>query len=96
MAERQAAHRQSLQKQSVEAELDDLKARRAERRLGQIFGLVIGNVAIVSGAVVAVLSDAVAGQISGGLIGAGGVAGLVSVFVLGRRLRESRGPENAD
>lgn len=86
MAEKQAAHRQAMEKKLLEAEIRDLKSQRAEARLGQVFGLVIGVVAILSGAVVATVSVGTAGQISGGLIGAGGVVGLVSVFVLGRKL----------
>ena len=48
--------------------------------LGQIFGLVIGMTAIISGALVAAHGS----QWAGGFIGGGGVIGLVSVFVLGR------------
>ena len=55
-----------------------------ERRIGQIFGLVIGIVAIVGG-VVAALNGA---EWPGGLIGTGGVATLVAVFVYGKRSRE--------
>ena len=48
---------------------------------GQIFGLIIGMTAIISGALTAYFGS----QWAGGFIGGGGVIGLVSVFVLGRR-----------
>jgi uncharacterized membrane protein len=49
--------------------------------IGQLFGLIIGMTAIISGAIIASLGS----QWAGGFIGGGGVIGLVSVFVLGRR-----------
>jgi hypothetical protein len=49
--------------------------------LGQSFGLGIGMTAIISGALTAYHGS----QWAGGFIGGGGVLGLVSVFVLGRR-----------
>ncbi len=49
--------------------------------LGQIFGLIIGMTAIISGALTAYYGS----EWAGGFIGGGGVIGLVSVFVLGRR-----------
>ena len=66
----------------------DRNALRAETivtYLGQIFGLIIGLVAIVSGALTATYGSQPASRWVGGLIGGGGVIGLVSVFVLGRR-----------
>jgi uncharacterized membrane protein len=49
--------------------------------MGQIFGLVIGMTAIIAGAVTAYHGA----EWAGSFIGGGGVIGLVSVFVLGRR-----------
>jgi uncharacterized membrane protein len=62
----------------------DRKALQAQIRvtyLGQIFGLIIGMTAIISGAITAYHGS----EWAGGFIGGGGVIGLVSVFVLGRR-----------
>jgi uncharacterized membrane protein len=62
----------------------DRKALRAQivvTYLGQVFGLVIGMTAIISGALTAYHGS----QWAGGFIGGGGVIGLVSVFVLGRK-----------
>src|SRR5262245_61697042 len=58
-----------------------LRAQIILSYLGQVFGLVIGMTAIISGAVIAYHGS----QWAGGFIGGGGVIGLVSVFVLGRR-----------
>lgn len=81
MAERQAAHRQTMEQKLVEAEIEDHRADRRERRLGQWLGFSIGSLAILAGSLTATYGNPWAG----GLIGAGGVVGLVSVFVLGRR-----------
>jgi uncharacterized membrane protein len=62
----------------------DKKALQAQiivTYLGQIFGLIIGMTAILCGAFTAYHGS----QWAGGFIGGGGVVGLVSVFVLGRR-----------
>ena len=72
MAENQGEHRQLLEKQG-------LSFSNCAVRRGQIFGLVIGIVAIVTGGYTA-LSGA---PIPGGFIGTAGVVGLVSVFVIG-------------
>ena len=51
--------------------------------LGQVFGLIIGLTAIISGSLTAYHGS----PLAGGFIGGGGVIGLVSVFVLGRLIR---------
>jgi hypothetical protein len=58
-----------------------LNAQITVTYLGQVFGLLIGMTAIISGAVTAYHGS----EWAGGFIGGGGVIGLVSVFVLGRR-----------
>src|ERR1043166_1237819 len=58
-----------------------LQAQIVVTYLGQVFGLLIGLTAIISGALTAYHGS----QWAGGFIGGGGVIGLVSVFVLGRR-----------
>jgi len=71
-----------------EMELARLKIQERERDVqntallrGQIYGFIVGMTAIISGAVTASMGS----QWAGGFIGGGGVIGLVSVFVLGRR-----------
>ncbi len=58
-----------------------LQAQIIVTYLGQIFGLLIGLTAIICGTLTAYHGS----QWAGGFIGGGGVIGLVSVFVLGRR-----------
>ena len=77
MAKGEQQHRQNMDKYLIEGQF-------RERRIGQIFGLIIGIAAIIGG-VVASLFGA---EISGGFIGFGGVIGLVAVFVIGRRTKK--------
>ena len=52
-----------------------------EARMGQTCAVFIGSIAIIAGSVISVLGAPWAGA----AIGGGGVIGLVSVFVLGRK-----------
>jgi uncharacterized membrane protein len=70
---KQSEHRQAMERQS-------LSARISIARWGQFFGFSIGIAALIAGAFSAYHGQ----QIAGSFIGAGGVVGLVSVFVLGR------------
>ena len=72
MAENQSEHRQWMEKKR-------LSLSNREVHLGQIFGLLIGVIAIITGGYTA-LNGA---PILGGFIGTAGVVGLVSVFVIG-------------
>ncbi len=81
MAESEMNHRHSMEKMSVDASIEMTRRDYTERRIGQIFGLLIGVVAIGCGTY-AVISGH---QISGTVIGAGGVVGLVSAFIYGRK-----------
>jgi uncharacterized membrane protein len=81
MAENEAKHRHTLETKVIESTFD-------EGKRGQLYGLLIGSLAIVCGTVAAMSGNTVAGSIIGG----GGVVALVSVFVLGRVLS----PENKD
>jgi uncharacterized membrane protein len=71
---RQSQHVRDMDRIALEAQI-------RVTYLGQFFGLIIGLTAIISGAVIATQGA----QWAGGFIGGGGVIGLVSVFVLGRR-----------
>lgn len=79
MAKDQAAHERSFENKALGAQMRD-------NLLGQVFGFLIGTIAILAGTYAAVNGA----QLSGGLIGGGGVAALTAVFVLGRR------PKNSD
>jgi uncharacterized membrane protein len=74
IVEKEQDHRQKI-------ELIVVGKQFNERRLGQIFGLSIGIVAIIAGVYTAVNGA----QIAGSIIGGGGITGLVAVFVVGRR-----------
>jgi uncharacterized membrane protein len=74
MAENEAKHRHNMEERA-------LKAQIWEIRLGQIFGFSIGIFTIAAGAFCAIRGA----QIAGSIIGGGGVIGLVSVFIAGRK-----------
>lgn len=85
MAEEYGTHRRSLQDKSIDAQIVDAKSDRKEARLGQIFALIIGLTAISAGTYAAVHNA----QVTGSIIGGGGVIGLVSVFIFGRKKQDS-------
>lgn len=89
MAEREQEHGHKMQEKLVDSQILDKKRERTEKRLGQIFELTIGVVAILAGSATVVLNSSIVGEVAGGLIGSSGVIGLVSVFVLGRREQKS-------
>ncbi len=74
MAEKQAEHRQELEKIAV-------TSRAGDSRLGVVSGLIIGVVALLVGGYVIGKGH----TISGILLGGGSIAGLVGVFVYGTR-----------
>lgn len=96
MAEREEEHRHKMQEKLIDSQILDKKQERTEKRLGQIFGLTIGVVAILAGSATVVLNSSIAGEVAGGFIGSSGVIGLVSVFVLGRREQKSAQLESSD
>lgn len=85
MAEKEQAHRHEMQTKLVDAQIADFKQSRKERRLGQTYGFSIGVISIVAGSLTVILGSPLAGT----FIGSAGVAGLVSVFVLGRREQQN-------
>ncbi len=81
LAETQTAHRHQLEQEIVVAQVADAKADRTERLVGQIFALIIGLTAIVSGAIIAAKGQ----PWPGAVIGGSAIVGLVSVFIAGRK-----------
>lgn len=73
MAEKQQEHRMGLEKSTISEQLSQSKR-------GQIFGLIIGLAAITASAICIILGH----EWPGALLGAGGLTGLVSVFVYGK------------
>ena len=80
MAEKEQAHRIECEKVSLSSDIDQRKAENIEARIGQFLGFGIGITAILSGTYTIINGFPVAGA----FIGAGGVIGLVSVFIYGR------------
>lgn len=78
-------HRHRLEETGLQAEIDDQKASRRERRRGQLCGCAVCIAAIICGTTAAIVAP-VAGQLMGGLIGVGGLTGLVYVFITGRTI----------
>jgi uncharacterized membrane protein len=81
MAEREQDHRHQCERGALSQEIRNHEARNQEAFRGQLFGLTIGSLAIISGSITAALGA----QWPGGFIGGGGVIGLVAVFILGHR-----------
>ncbi|TVS00363.1 MAG: DUF2335 domain-containing protein [Phycisphaerales bacterium] len=80
MSERQAAHRIAQESKLVEAQIADLRADRHERRMGQLFGLIIA----LGGFTVCGVSVAFDHPDVAKWIGTGTLLGLVTVMVTGR------------
>lgn len=81
MAEDEQSHRHDMERQTLDAQKDDLMRDRMEARLGQVFALIIGLAAIIGG----VVASNMGAQWTGSIIGGGGVIGLVAVFIKGRQ-----------
>ncbi|VAX38798.1 hypothetical protein MNBD_PLANCTO02-1758 [hydrothermal vent metagenome] len=96
LVENETSHRQKMEIKLCDAEIDDRKTERSERRLGQILGFSIGIIAIISGSVVAILGRQITTQVVGGVIGGGSVAGLVAVFIYGRLNQRQESEETDD
>ncbi len=81
MTEMEGDHRRAMEMKSLDAEIA-LKHRGFDQvRRGQFFGFAIGTITLLLGAYMATNGA----SIVGGLVGTGGVVGLVTVFVVGRR-----------
>lgn len=85
LAERQTAHRHSLEGKDLDARIDDRKTVRNLEKRGQGFGFLIGVVAIIAGAMVAIRNPAISGSLAGGFISCSGIATIVGAFIYGRK-----------
>ena len=81
MAEKEALHRHEIEHKALTADISDQNKMFSEARLGQICGFIIGLAAIIAG----VYTATNGAQWPGGIIGGGGIIGLVSVFIYGRK-----------
>ena len=80
MAEAEASHRHKIENKVLDADIEISRREFAERRIGQLCGLLIGVVALGAGTYTAINGH----PISGGIIGTGGVVALVTAFIYGR------------
>lgn len=90
MAERDLSPRHEMERRALEAKVTEVGR-------GQLFGLAIGLTAILGGVgggvVSAYLGHSWSGAVMGSVIGGGGLASLVAVFVIGRRTPDAPPPE---
>ena len=82
MAEDEAKHRREREVAGQNAEIEAVQTFQNETQRGQFFGFAIGVIAIISGTVASIMGA----PWPGGFIGSAGVIGLVTVFIIGRKL----------
>lgn len=88
MAEDEAKHRRTSESAIITAHIDDRKCYHAEAQRGQMFALIITLSALVVGAYTACQGH----EVTGGILGVGGIGGIVTTFIWGRskqRLEEA-------
>jgi uncharacterized membrane protein len=85
MAEKQMAHRHTLETQSLDTEIEQIKLNANLYKRGQLFAFIIGIFTIGIGGVASIMGATV----SGGIIGTGGLIGLVSVFLFSNKFEKN-------
>ncbi len=78
LVEQEAEHRRAMETQQLRSEI-------IETRIGQFMAFLIGIFTIVAGSYTALHGA----QVPGAFIGSGGVIGLVTVFIYGRKRKQS-------
>lgn len=91
MAEQEAEHRRKTETTVVEAQINHYNRQFTEARSGQVCALIITLAALAGGVYTAIQGH----EIAGGVIGVGGIGGIVTTFVFGRRSRDSDEPESS-
>jgi uncharacterized membrane protein len=81
MAEQEAEHRRKTEEKIVNAQIEYSNKHFAEARCGQICALLITLSALAAGVYTAVNGH----EIAGSVIGVGGIGGIVTTFIFGRR-----------
>ena len=90
MAEDETAHRRKTEADAIAIQDRDQRAYRRVELSGQICGLLIGFAALGA----ATYAGVHGAQITGSLIGVGGLTGLVTAFILGRsQMEKQRGKD---
>jgi len=82
MADKEQKHRHKMEEKALDADILCNQNQSKQIHLGQILGFLIGIFALGCGTFAAIKGA----EISGGLIGTGGVIGLVSAFIFGGRM----------
>jgi len=80
VAEQEAEHRRALETAIVKSGIAEIEKQFNESKRGQICAVVITLVAIAAGTYLAMNGH----ELSGGLIGVGGIGGIVTTFIIGR------------
>ena len=80
MAQEEVVHRRKMDEAVLKAQIGDAETRSTERKMGQVFALIIGVAALCLGTYAAVNGA----QITGTFIGTSGVVGLVTAFLYKR------------
>jgi uncharacterized membrane protein len=88
MAERQAQHRQALEKSMLAATTAETRGEFTEARTGQICGLAVALAFIAAGTYVAATGNPWPGALIGG--GGVGLQAMVAIFVRGRAKVENQ------
>lgn len=89
MAEKEAAHRHEMDKSLLQAQINGMKYEASDTKRGQVFGFLIGLAALFVGGACAYMRQ----EIAASFIGAGGIVGLVTAFIIGRRGTQNSKPE---
>lgn len=85
MAEQESEHRRKTEATIISAQIEHYNKQFSEARCGQICALIITLVALAGGVYTALQGHEVAGSI----IGVGGIGGIVTTFILGRRSNDA-------
>lgn len=84
--EEEQNHRHEMERRLLEAQIEDDRSERRERRLGQYLGFGIGIAAILGACYCARVDQ----PFPASFLGGSGVVGLVAVFVTGRRTKNRK------
>ena len=80
MTEAEAAHRHNLEIRIVQARIDQSREQFKEARRGQICAVAITVASLGAGLCAALKGH----DVTGGILGVGGIGGIVTTFVIGR------------
>lgn len=98
--EGEAQHRHAMEREILSAQIAHEQAEVGEIRRGQIFAFLLGAIGLLVGGAVSLFSRSDAGAYAGAGIGGATLVGLVTAFIVGRKVSpsgqaEQSVPENA-